>query len=112
MKSCRCGKARQYGAGNKRCVDCTAKAEKRYVSSLKGKYGVSPSEYQAMLSVQGNKCYVCRRGPGNRRLCVDHDHATGKVRGLLCGKCNTYLGHIKDSIEATERLVTYLKRAR
>ena len=82
------------------------------MSSLLGKYGLTPSEYYALLSVQGNQCYVCLRAPGVRRLCVDHDHVTGKVRGLLCGKCNTYLGHIKDSIDAADRLATYLRRAR
>ena len=112
MRRCKCGKAKTYGSGARFCDACVAKKDKAYVSSLLGKYGLTPSEYYALLSVQGNTCYVCLRAPGSRRLCVDHDHVTGKVRGLLCGKCNTYLGHIKDSIEATERLVTYLKRAR
>lgn len=112
MRRCRCGKAKTYGAGAKFCEACVAKKDKAYVSSLLGKYGLTPTEYQALLSVQGNTCYVCLRAPGTRRLCVDHDHATGKVRGLLCSKCNVYLGHLRDSIEAAERLVTYLKRAR
>ena len=112
MRRCRCGGKRVYGDGAKFCEACVAKKDKAYESSLLGKYGLTPVQYQALLSIQGNTCYVCLRAPGNRRLSVDHRHSDGVVRGLLCGRCNTYIGHIKDDVDAANRLVTYLKKDR
>lgn len=43
------------------------------------------------------------------RLCIDHDHATGRVRGLLCNDCNLSLGYAKDSIETLKNLIKYLE---
>lgn len=64
-----------------------------------------------MLRYQGGKCFICQRATGKRRrLAVDHDHKTGRVRGLLCNPCNRdVLGHLRDSVAALERAVTYLK---
>ena len=47
--------------------------------------------YQTMLAAQGGRCAICRRLPNGRRLEADHDHVTGKVRGLLCNGCNRYV---------------------
>jgi len=112
MKACVCGRKRAYGSGSKFCDVCMHKKERVYVSGLLGKYGLSSEDYYSLLSIQGNTCYVCLRRPGKRRLAVDHCHKTGKVRGLLCSRCNVYLGHIKDDVDAAMRLVDYLKRAR
>jgi hypothetical protein len=53
--------------------------------------GVSDEDYAAMLEAQGGGCAICGAKPKTRRLHVDHDHATGKVRGLLCHRCNRAL---------------------
>lgn len=53
--------------------------------------GVTDAEYQALLTLQGGGCAICHRPPKTRRLHVDHDHATGRVRGLLCHRCNRNL---------------------
>lgn len=53
--------------------------------------GVSIEEYDRMLAAQGGGCAICHNPPKNRRLHVDHDHKTGKVRGLLCFRCNRAL---------------------
>lgn len=68
-----------------------ARAHETYVSKV---YGLGPGEYERLLAVQDGKCAICRRATGKaRRLAVDHDHATGEVRGLLCKPCNrTILG--------------------
>lgn len=58
---------------------------------LKKTYGITADEYDNMLADQGGCCKLCRRAPGKRPLDVDHDHATGKVRGLLCNQCNRTL---------------------
>jgi hypothetical protein len=58
------------------------------------KYNLTQQDYNKMLEAQGGKCKVCREhGPLNgRSLDVDHDHKTGRVRGLLCPRCNAHLG--------------------
>lgn len=57
-------------------------------------YGISPERYREMLEEQGNRCAICR-GENKRLMAIDHDHKTGKVRGLLCDSCNLSLGHIE-----------------
>jgi|SRR6185369_16485045 len=60
------------------------------VSQLK-RYGLSLEDYKALLVKQGLRCLICKNLTGSN-LCVDHNHRTGKVRGLLCGPCNMALG--------------------
>jgi hypothetical protein len=75
-------------------------------------YGITPEEYWAIYEYQGGKCAICRRATGARKkLSVDHCHATGRVRGLLCQKCNRdVLGHLRDEPEALLRGITYLNQ--
>ena len=78
---------------------------------LKRTFGITEAQYQALLSIQGGGCAICRskksRGTGN--FPVDHDHHTGKVRGILCHPCNTALGGFKDDTEMLLRAVAYLR---
>ena len=53
--------------------------------------GVSDEQYDAMLAGQGGGCAICGNPPKTRRLDTDHDHRTGRVRGLLCHRCNRAL---------------------
>lgn len=73
-------------------------------------YGITMAEYDTMLKGQGGVCAACggREDVKGRRLCVDHDHDTGRVRGLLCHKCNTAIGLGKDSIAWVLGLAGYL----
>lgn len=77
----------------------------------KYKYGVTDDDHALMLSVQGGRCAGCSR-PFNddRRDCVDHDHATGRVRGLLCRDCNLALGSVGDDPAVLRALAAYLER--
>jgi hypothetical protein len=60
---------------------------------LRQRYGVTRQEYEAKLDEQGHVCAICgEKCKTNQRLCVDHDHDTGDVRGLLCHACNFALG--------------------
>lgn len=80
---------------------------------LKRHYGLTASAYQALLDSQVGCCAVCHTTRGNSRsdrLFVDHDHATGKVRGLLCGRCNTILRRMGDDLDGVMRFVAYLRR--
>lgn len=76
-------------------------------------YGISLLEYRQMSAAQAGRCAVCKKLPDgegcNAVLAVDHDHATGKVRGLLCGPCNRALGIMEDDIERILSLATYLE---
>lgn len=74
-------------------------------------YGITAEEYWRIYEFQGGCCYICRRakGAGRKRLCVDHCHETGVVRGLLCNPCNkSVLGHLRDEPEAFCRGFYYL----
>ena len=66
-------------------------------SYLKRKYGITLDEYDAMLARQGGGCGICGSTPSGRiSLHVDHDHGTGRIRGLLCFVCNSSLGELDD----------------
>ena len=76
-------------------------------------YGVTAEEYQHMLDRCGGRCESCGRDPwevSNRGPHIDHCHETGHVRGILCFRCNTGLGHFRDSIEDLERAIDYLRK--
>jgi len=80
------------------------------VSRRARQLGVTADMYAAMLAEQGGGCAVCGRPPRTRRLHVDHDHATGRVRGLLCYRCNRALPAYV-TVEWLERALAYLRRA-
>lgn len=71
-------------------------------------YGLSEAEYTERISGQGNLCAICRQKDEMKVLCVDHDHATGKVRGLLCNNCNVGLGNFRDNPKILESAIAYL----
>lgn len=96
------------------CAYTKAHPEKNRLKMLKyklrHKYGITFKQYEQMREDQNNKCAICdssNDGSGHA-LCVDHDHKTGKVRALLCGKCNRGLGMYNDSIELLKRSIEYL----
>jgi hypothetical protein len=89
-----------------RSEDARKKALKR-AGALKRRYGITPEQYDKMLERQGGKCAICRRPPGAKRLAVDHDHKTKRVRGALCYICNKYKVAKNDVISAME-VVNYL----
>lgn len=73
------------------------------------KYGITLEQFNAMLDAQGGVCKICEKVNENgRALNVDHDHATGKIRGLLCHRCNTAIGLLKDSAILVRAVVAYL----
>ena len=62
------------------------------------RYGLTSSDYQAMLVRQNGVCAMCHRDcRTGQRLCVDHNHVTGEVRALLCRRCNAGLGYLEDA---------------
>lgn len=77
-------------------------------SDLSRKYGITEPEYLALLASQGNACAICCTQPNGQRLAVDHDHTTGKVRGLLCGHCNKALGLFGDDADRLRKAAEYV----
>lgn len=89
------------------------------------RYGITLEQFEELIQEQNGQCRICERGittetqldaQMKRRATVntavvDHDHATGKVRGALCMLCNRGLGDFKDNVSALERAVEYLKGA-
>ena len=73
------------------------------------RYGLTEEQYADLLVKQNNRCAICSTPIVTGRHChVDHDHTTGKVRGVLCNHCNLMLGHAKDSTEVLLKAVEYL----
>lgn len=72
-------------------------------------YGIEVGEYERRYQAQGGKCAICNVATGaSKRLAVDHNHATGAVRGLLCSPCNKFVGRLRDSPDAFLRAHKYL----
>ena len=91
----------------------------RFKNHLK-RYGLTPEEYHALAASQQELCMICGepeterhpRQEAKRRLSVDHDHSTGKLRGLLCRRCNRALGGFKEDTELMRKAISYLEAAR
>lgn len=81
------------------------------------KYGISVDDYDSMFTEQSGVCAICGQVETHRGrsgnvvpLAVDHDHDTGRVRGLLCHACNVTLGNVKDSVDRLQRAIDYLHK--
>lgn len=89
-----------------------ANPDKRHAQRLR-KYGLTRARYYEMLAEQGGVCAICGTdNPGDRRTTlffVDHCHATGRVRGLLCSPCNLGIGKFGDEPERLERAAVYVR---
>lgn len=95
------------------CHDCVG-----HINRL-AKFGITPAQYLDMLEAQGGVCAICEhpekgvaRNGRTKALAVDHDHATGDVRGLLCANCNKGIGNLGDSPERLMSGAAYLIAAR
>jgi hypothetical protein len=75
---------------------------------LKYKYGITESEYEIIRKNQNNKCGICKIELDEIKCCVDHDHKTGMVRGLLCDRCNTGIGRFEDDVYLLIKATKYL----
>lgn len=84
--------------------------EKERDRRMKRKFGISMQERKDMLKSQDSKCAICRvqLSDTGHLTHTDHDHVTGKVRGILCTNCNRGLGHFQDSQNIIEKALTYL----
>lgn len=84
----------------------------RGAAHRKDRYGLTNADYHSMVTAQNGRCALCGQLPEDRygALCVDHDHATGEVRDLLCRRCNRGLGFFLDDPGLLSKAMTYLLR--
>lgn len=109
--------AKEYKLANKELISQKAKAyrkanpDKVRSQELVQKYGIDLEQYNKMLAEQNNVCFICKQSETikGQSLAVDHCHTTGKVRHLLCSRCNTSLGSLKEDTSIAEALVEYIK---
>ena len=94
---------KEYYLNNK--SDALSRARKHH---LRKSYGITPEEYDTLLNKQNMVCAICGiKKNGKGKLHIDHDHKTGKVRGLLCMKCNTMLGLSGDNTATLASAIEY-----
>lgn len=74
------------------------------------KYGLTEEQFRRMYLDQKGLCAICPKRMSGRDCHIDHDHVTGKVRGLLCSSCNTGLGFFKDSVRLLASAIVYLEK--
>ena len=74
------------------------------------RYGITQEQYDAMVAAQGGVCLICRQPPSGKRatLAIDHDHSTGRVRALLCTRCNAGIGQFRERPDVMYRAIRYL----
>ena len=107
-----CHPEKPYGAKGL-CISCygrlknsrrpkiySARYRRSHLKRTLEKHGLSLSDFDRMLKLQNGVCAICSRPPiGKTRLSIDHEHSSGKVRGLLCDPCNRALGYFQDNPE-------------
>jgi hypothetical protein len=89
------------------CRSCRSELGRR--EHLRRNYDLTEEQVGAMRESQGGLCAICRAAPA---VHVDHDHATGTVRGMLCFPCNAAIGHLRDDPDTVRRAAAYLEQAR
>lgn len=75
--------------------------------NIKAKYGLTEEDYNLIITDQKDKCLICEEELKEPH--IDHCHTTGRVRGVLCSRCNTGLGKFKDSVQMLEKAKQYLR---
>ena len=101
-KECDHARVKVYHKDNK------AKVTKRQLISHRRRlYGLNEEEYNNMILSQNNLCAICNK-PSDKTLHIDHDHVTGRVRGLLCSNCNLGIGLLEEDLVVLNRAIEYL----
>jgi hypothetical protein len=118
-RRCACGAEVDTPVGKPVCPDCRkdqrpgAQARER-IRTLR-MYGLTQREWDVLVKRQGDRCAICRTDkPGGRgeRWHIDHDHLTGRVRGLLCHRCNMGVGFFLDDPQIIKAAARYVTRHR
>lgn len=93
---------------------CKLCSDRRTVENgRKRMYGVDPAKFDKILEDQNWSCAICgvdQPTAGKKSFCLDHNHATGERRGILCTRCNTLIGNALDSVTTLKAAIAYLER--
>lgn len=85
--------------------------ERKFKRMIKHRYNLTTEEYESMYLKQNKSCAICYKKlqlGSPKGLYIDHNHKTGKVRGLLCPSCNSAIGKLKEDIDIFKRAIDYL----
>lgn len=98
------------------CTACINKYGKDRLMWIWKRYKITAKGVEILYNKQKGKCAICHKevtiekgSNPEEQACIDHDHSTGKIRGILCRKCNRALGQLGDSLETINGVVLYLK---
>ena len=104
---------RTYSSGTvglqTKCKKCQTKDKRQYYKpheQMRWRFKISDEFYEELMS--NDNCELC--GCTMTKKCIDHDHKTKKIRGVLCNNCNTALGLVKDNTEVLSNMIGYLNR--
>lgn len=121
-KVCKTAATYEWRKNNKKSYNNGAKSwrannpDKQHANEIKRHYGLDIADYNKMLLIQNSECAICRKphDPSVKRgrLYVDHCHITGKIRGLLCGGCNSGIGYFEDNIETLNKAISYIEASK
>ena len=102
-KPCKqCGHTLRYTNTGNHCVTCRKRTSRAWKLSVR--YGITTEEFNRLVASQNEKCAICDLAPAY----IDHNHETGKVRGILCKDCNLMLGYAKDDVKILGNAIKYL----
>lgn len=80
---------------------------------IRRKYGLSPEEWDRLHDLQLGRCAICLLPlVETKHIHVDHEHATGRIRGLLCNRCNIAIGYARENVEVLQRAIQYLQSSK
>lgn len=113
----RCGK-RKAREGFKTCQKCrnetarkTKRSKEQNLQERCSRYGIKPNQFYQMLEEQGNECGICGEMFDDKSSAmIDHCHAHGHIRGLLCRQCNTAIGLLKEDVERMQGAIAYIEQ--
>lgn len=108
---------RKNKSNNNICKKCSVQRwrndpDSKRNSQLKNRHNITLIQYNQMFTNQSGNCAICNINQIKlkRRLAVDHCHKTGKIRGLLCERCNVSLGNFNDNVETLKNAILYLSK--
>lgn len=102
---------RQKYHAKRLAADLAAVREEQRTAWLQRRYGLTISQFDAMVVAQDGRCAICGDTPADgRSLHIDHDHTSNRVRGLLCGHCNRAIGLFRDNPTVMASAVIYLRK--
>jgi hypothetical protein len=101
----------KIGSHHSCCKNCSKSKSHIYHKNTYryAKYGITKEQFDELFKNQEGKCPICKTEL-KKEIHIDHDHLTGQVRGVLCGKCNKGLGQFNDNIESLTNAIKYLSR--